>query len=242
MSDFFDIYTLIYLVIAVVILLRLRSVLGRRTGHERRPFDPYSESGNLNNSTPPEKSAEQTDDKVVPLPPRGAAKRGSTPVENDWGEFAKRGSPRAKAFDSFLAFDPHFDPRSFVDGARAAYEMIVNGYAKGDRKTLKPLLSSDVYAGFEDAITAREKKGETVESEFVSIDKSEIENAVLKDTMAHITVRFLSKLVSVTRDKSGKVIEGDQSKVRSMTDVWTFARDLTSPNPNWKVVATEAAE
>ena len=238
MSDFFDIYTLIYLVIAVVILMRLRSVLGRRTGHERRPFDPYSESGGLNGSA----TSDKNDEKVVPLPRRGSASRRTGTREHNWGEFAEQGSAQAKAFDSFLEVDPHFDPRGFVDGASAAYEMIVNGYASGDRKTLKPLLSDEVYAGFEDAIEDREKRGETVESKFVSIDKADIEKAVLKKPVAHITVRFLSKLVSATRDKSGKVIDGDPSKVRSMTDVWTFARDLTSSNPNWKVVATEAAD
>ncbi len=236
MNEFFDLYTLIYLVIAVVIFMRLRRVLGRRTGQERRPFDPYSETGNGDSTQ------DSDSDKVVPLPRPSGVKPGSPASPANWGEFAKPESPMAKAFDAFSKIDPTFEPRSFNEGARSAYEMIVTGFAAGDKKTLEPLLSKDVYEGFAAAISDREKRGETVESEFVSVDKVEIDNATLKKKVAHISVCFISKLISVTKDKDGKVVDGDSAKVRSMTDIWTFARDLTSPNPNWKVVATEAAE
>lgn len=242
MNEIFDVYTLIYLVIAVLIFMRLKRALGRRTGHERRPFDPYSKQKKLDEGE--RQDAQSSNENVVPLPsPNGKAKaqeRKTAKTATNWGEFAKPGSPEAKTFDAIVAIDPYFDPREFVDGARAAYEMIVTGFAAGDRKTLKPLLSTEVYDGFADAIKAREKKGETVESKFVSIDKAEIDGAELKKNVAHITVRFVSKLISVTRDKAGEVVDGDQAKIRSMTDVWTFARDVTSSNPNWRVVATEA--
>ena len=120
--------------------------------------------------------------------------------------------------------------------------MIVLAYAEGDRRTLKNLLSRDVYEGFEAAIRERENKGETVESRFVSIDKSDITAAELRGRTAQITVRFVSQLVSVTRDKSGTVIEGNPDKVTVVTDVWTFDRDLSSRDPNWKLVATEAGQ
>ncbi len=129
-----------------------------------------------------------------------------------------------------------------MTGARAAYEMIVNAFAEGDRRTLKNLLSREVYDGFETAITEREKRGETVESRFVSIDNAEITAAEMRQRTAQFTVRFQSKLVSVTRDKNGNVIDGNADKVTDVTDVWTFARDLSSRDPNWKLVATEAGQ
>jgi len=120
--------------------------------------------------------------------------------------------------------------------------MIVNAYAEGDRRTLKSLLSREVYEGFEGAITEREKRGETVESHFVSIDEAEITGAELQKRTAQVTLRFLSKLITATRDKDGKVIDGNAEKVSDVTDIWTFARDVTSRDPNWKLVATEAGQ
>ena len=129
--------------------------------------------------------------------------------------------------DAIAAADSNFDGKHFLTGARAAYEMIVNAYAEGDRRTLKNLLAREVYDGFESAIAEREKRGETVESRFVSIDNADITAAELRGRNAQVTVRFQSKLVSVTRDKDGKVIDGNAEKVTDITDVWTFARDVS---------------
>ena len=134
------------------------------------------------------------------------------------------------------------DIQHFIAGARAAYEMIVNAFAAGDRRALKGLLSREVYEGFEAAIREREAKGETVESKFVSLDNAEITGAELRGNTAQITVRFVSQLISVTRDRSGNAVEGSPDKITEVTDVWTFARDLTSRDPNWKLVATEAGQ
>ena len=120
--------------------------------------------------------------------------------------------------------------------------MIVNAFAEGDRRTLKNLLSREVYDGFESAISEREKRGETVENRFVSIDNAEITAAELRGRIAQLTVRFQSKLVTATRDKDGNVTDGNAEKVTDVTDVWTFARDLSSRDPNWKLVATEAGQ
>ncbi len=119
--------------------------------------------------------------------------------------------------------------------------MIVTAFAEGDRKALKQLLSRDVFDGFVTAITERETSGETIEFKFVGIDKAEITAAALKGPTAQITVRFLSKLVSATRDKAGAVVDGDPTHVGDVTDVWTFrARDPLPHDPNWKLVATES--
>lgn len=235
MSGFFDFYTILFLVLAVVIFLRLRSVLGRRTGNERPPYDPYS-GAKGNGATP--------SDKVVNLPQRGgdASPRAEAAANDDFGDIAPQGSELAKGLSALRAGDATFDPKAFLAGARSAYEMIVSAYAEGDRKALKNLLNREVYDGFVGAIAERESRGETVMSNFVSIDTAEITDAGLRGRTAHVTVRFVSQLVSATSDKDGNVIQGDPNAVTEVTDIWTFARDLGSRDPNWKLVATESAE
>jgi predicted lipid-binding transport protein (Tim44 family) len=235
MRDVFDIYTIIFLALAVFIFLRLRSVLGQRTGRERPPYDPYT------SAREPVRQGEN----VVALPnrpPEAAAPKTAEPVEagERWKGLAEPGSSVAKGLDAIAAASPDFDGKHFLTGARAAYEMIVSAFAEGDRRTLRNLLSREVYDGFESAINQRESRGDTVESRFVSIDNAEIRTAELRGRNAQVTVRFQSKLVSVTRDKAGNVTDGNAEKVTDVTDVWTFARDVTSRDPNWKLVATEA--
>jgi predicted lipid-binding transport protein (Tim44 family) len=244
MSGFVDIYSIIFLVIAVVVFLRLRNVLGRRTGSERPPFDPYSRRDTL-----PKTAGDQTSDKVINLPPRRPAQAGPTATaelapgaEARIKSIAPEGTPLSDGLKAVVALDRTFDPAEFIAGAKIAYEMIVTAYAEGDRKTLKQLLSREVYDGFVNAITEREGRGETIEFKFVGIDKVDITGASGKGTMAQVTVRFLSKLVSATHDKAGAVVDGDPTHVGDVTDVWTFARDTTSRDPNWKLVATESVE
>jgi predicted lipid-binding transport protein (Tim44 family) len=238
MQDVFDIYTIIFLALAVFIFLRLRSVLGQRTGRERPPYDPYAAREPVRPAT----------ENVVALPNRkpesAAVQAPAAPVEpaERWKGVAEPGSTLATGLDAVLAATPDFDAKHFLTGGRAAYEMIVNAYAEGDRRTLKNLLSREVYDGFEAAINDREKRGDTVESRFVSIDNAEITAAEVRNRNVQVTVRFQSKLVSVTRDKAGAVIDGNAEKVTDVTDVWTFARDVSSRDPNWKLVATEAGQ
>ena len=123
-----------------------------------------------------------------------------------------------------------------------AYEMIVMAYADGDRKTLKNLLSREVYDGFVAAIADREAKSEKIQSSFVGIDKADIVSAEMKGSEAHVTLRIVSELISATRNKAGEVIDGDPETVAEVKDVWTFARDTRSRDPNWKLVATEAED
>ena len=234
----FDIYTIIFLALAVFIFLRLRSVLGQRTGRERPPYDPYS---------PRDAVRSPATDKVVTLPPRPAetAPRPAevaTPTPDRWKDLAESGSNVAAGLDAIVAADPSFDAKHFISGARTAYEMIVTSFAEGDRRQLRGLLSREVFDGFDTVITERENRGETTETRFVSIDGSTITAADLRGRTAQITVRFVSKLISVTRDRSGAVVDGNAERVTDVTDVWTFARDLSSRDPNWKVVATEAGQ
>jgi predicted lipid-binding transport protein (Tim44 family) len=232
----FDIYTIIFLALAVFIFLRLRSVLGQRTGRERPPYDPYSARDAVRSPT---------GENVVTLPrPAEAPPKPVIDVApaDRWKDVAEAGSAAATGLDAIAAQDPSFDPKHFLTGARAAYEMIVTAYAQGDRRNLKSLLSREVFDGFDSAIKQRESRGETAETRFVSIDKSDITGAEVKAKTAQVTVRFVSQLVSVTRDRGGNVIDGNPDKVTDVTDVWTFARDLSSRDPNWKLVATEAGQ
>ncbi len=230
----FDIYTIIFLALAIFIFIRLRSVLGQRTGRERPPYDPYSTRD----------ARAPLGEKVVTLPTRNAesVSRPAEPVQDRWKGIAADGSAVAGGLDAIAAADRSFDAVSFVAGARQAYEMIVNAFATGDRKSLKNLLSRDVYDGFETAIRDRESKGETIENKFVSLDNADIISAELRNNTAQVTVQFVSQLISATRDKAGNVIDGSPDKVTEVTDVWTFARDVTARDPNWKLVATEAGQ
>ena len=235
----FDIYTIIFLALAVFIFFRLRSVLGQRTGRERPPYDPYSARDAVRSPA---------NDKIVTLPQRPAEPavnrlaEPAPPPADRWKDVAESGSSVAAGLDAIAAADPSFDAKHFITGARAAYEMIVTAFAEGDRRQLRSLLSREVYDGFDAAIGERESRGETAETRFVSIDGSTITAAELRARTAQLTVRFVSKLISVTRGRTGNVIDGNAEKVTDVTDVWTFAREVSFRDPNWKVVATEAGQ
>ena len=214
----FDIVLVIALIIAVVVFLQLRSVLGKRTGFERPPFDPYSRQA--------EKAEEKESDNVIALP-----------------------KPEARAADDFSDIDkiaPEDSDlnkgNSFLDGARVAYEMVVTAFAKGDKKTLKTLLSDEVYAGFSVAIDERDKKGENVKFTFVGIDKIEIIDASCEADIAQLTIRVESEIISATYDDSQKLIDGDPQTIAEIKDIWTFARNVKSRDPNWKIIGTEDGE
>lgn len=229
--EFFDFGTIFFLIAAVVIFFQLRSVLGRRTGNERPPFDPYT--ANRTREKDPAKA-----ENVVSLP----RKRNGNDNEDAYvaiDAIAKPGTDVNRGLRAIKDADSSFDPKAFVEGAKMAYEMIVMAYADGDRKTLKNLLSREVYDGFVAAIADRETRSEKIQSSFVGIDKIDIVAAEMKGSEAHVTLRIVSELISATKNKAGEVIDGDLDTVAEVKDVWTFARDARSKDPNWKLVATE---
>lgn len=231
MSGFFDVYSIIFLIIAVVIFMRLGSVLGRRTGNEPSPYETRVK-------TPP---AGARNDNVVALPPR---ERSAQPSETrDLEPLAQYAAPGSSVHDGLVAIakaDPSFDPEHFMSGAKAAYEMIVTAFAQGDQQTLKNLLAPEVFEGFVAAIADREKKEQKAELTFVGIEEVKVGNAELDGKLARISLRFVAELISATRDKDGKVVEGDPTEVQTIRDAWTFARDVGSRDPNWKLIATES--
>jgi predicted lipid-binding transport protein (Tim44 family) len=231
-----DIYTIIFLALAVFIFLRLRNVLGQRTGSERPPYDRAAR--NVVQGGP------DTNSNVVPIPGTVidqapmAPTADVTPQTDRWKGIAESGTALAQGLDAIVAQDSSFDPRHFISGARSAYEMIVLAFANGDRRSLKDLLSGEVYDSFDAAIKDRERQDLKTETRFVSIDKAEIVSAEARDRAAQLTVRFVSQMISVTRDKAGAIVDGNPDKVADITDVWTFARDPSSRDPNWKLVGT----
>jgi predicted lipid-binding transport protein (Tim44 family) len=149
-------------------------------------------------------------------------------------------SPVGQALQRIRAADPSFDPHRFVDGAEGAFRMIVGAFAAGDRETLRALLSDETFAGFEQAIAAREAAGQRQRTEIRGVQELAIEAADLRGNVADVTVRFVTDQVSVTTGRGGEVVAGAEA-VAELTDVWTFQRDLTSGDPTWRLVGTRSA-
>jgi predicted lipid-binding transport protein (Tim44 family) len=241
MQDSFDVTTIIFLALAAFVLWRLRSVLGTKTGHEKPPLDPFSRREAQGSRASPRKEG----DNVVRLPGTQAERTAAATPElspERWKGIAELDSAVGRGLDEIARIEPGFDAQGFVDGAKMAYEMIVTAFAQGDRKALKGLLSRDVYEGFERAIVEREKRGEKAETTFVSIDRADVTGVEVRNRVAQVTMRFVSKLITATRDAAGNVIDGSPDAVVDVTDVWTFARTLGTRDPNWQLVATEAGQ
>jgi predicted lipid-binding transport protein (Tim44 family) len=239
MHEPLDITTIIFALLAVFVVWKLRSVLGTRTGHEKqrdRSFSPRAEEA-ARQAVP--------GGNVIRLPGApvsdAAVTAQPTPDADRWKDLVEPDSRAIPGLEAIAAAEPGFDARGFLAGAKSAYEMIVTAFAKGDRATLRRLLADDVHESFTQAITDREARGERVEMTFVSLEKVTIDDAQVKGTLAQITVRFLSKLITATYDKAGAVVDGDPERVVDMTDIWTFAREIGARDPNWRLVATETA-
>tara|TARA_R110000868_G_scaffold147244_10_gene368584 strand:+ start:3127 stop:3867 length:741 start_codon:yes stop_codon:yes gene_type:complete len=242
MGEASSLLNLILLAVAVVVFLKLRSVLGRRTGDERPPFDPFSSD---------DKATNGDSDKVVQLPrahrPKVDEDESSFDaypqtepyvVKDRWAGLAPQGSPLAETLTEIALADRYFDAKDFVTGAKAAYEMIVTAFAKGERETLKPLLDAHVFKSFDGVIADRQSRGETIDQTFIGITKTELQGAELVGHRARLTLRFVSELTACTKNGEGAVIEGDPVTIRKVTDIWTFERDVTASDPNWRLVAT----
>jgi predicted lipid-binding transport protein (Tim44 family) len=238
MHEPLDITTIIFALLAVFVVWKLRSVLGTRTGNEKqrdRTFSPR----------PEEARQPLPGGNVIRLPGAPVADAGPAappqPAADRWKDIVEPDSRAIPGLDAIAAAEPSFDARAFLAGGKSAYEMIVIAFAKGDRGTLRRLLADDVYESFSHAIGDREARGDRVDMTFVSLEKVAIDDAQVKGSAAQITVRFLSKLITATYDKAGAVIDGSPERVVDMTDIWTFARELGSRDPNWRLVATETA-
>jgi predicted lipid-binding transport protein (Tim44 family) len=211
--------------VAAFLGLRLYSVLGKRTGHEQEPVLP------------------RADDRPVPGPARVPDLGDSSPAsDSPAAASAMVFDPSAEAgIKALLAADRSFDAGRFVNGAEAAYRMILEAFWAGDRDTLKDLCDSDTYAAFDLAISAREERGETLDNRVVRIDSARIVAADVTRGTARITVAYTADIVAVTRGKEGAVVAGSMRDAVETHDRWTFVRDIASNDPNWKLDETESA-
>ena len=262
MSDGFQFYDIIFFaLIAIFIILRLRGVLGRRTGQQRqRHPDRFART---ETEKPAEEDQAQGQGEIVHLPDRSrpareapqdvtpedvsaedmasesaaprpirAARKEAAPDQDD-----AMGGLRA-GLEQIRRADHEFSPRRFVTGSQAAFEMVVEAFANGDTATLRPLLGDDVYDEFAAAIRDRLAEGHAQETTIVALDAAEIISAEMRASTARVTMKFVSQQINVVRDKDGEEVGGDPSLTERVTDIWTFARNTRSYDPNWALIET----
>ncbi|HCZ00808.1 MAG: preprotein translocase subunit Tim44 [Rhodobacterales bacterium RIFCSPHIGHO2_02_FULL_62_130] len=204
--------------VAVFLILKLRSVLGTREGFEKPP---------------------------VPLEElRAKPKRNFEVIEGgpdrDITDHVPEGSESAKALAAMKQAEPAFNVSEFLKGARGAYEMILMAFERGDIEAIRPFLGDEVEASFTQAISARERAGQTVEANFLGTREITIAEAEFDHVSrsAEITVRFLGELNHTVRDKSGQIVEGGPNEIKRQRDAWVFSRRMGVQDPNWQLVAT----
>ncbi|WP_149539025.1 Tim44/TimA family putative adaptor protein [Siccirubricoccus phaeus] len=227
MGGGFPIELILFAMIAAFLVLRLRSVLGRRTGFERPPA-PEARNGNYDPRGG--RVLEGEAQEVRPAAPQGEAAKRVVPDPR---------TPPGQALARIAAADRNFQPERFLDGAESAFRMVIQAFATGDRQTLRALLSDETYGGFEQAITTREQAGEQQRTELRAVHELAIEEADLRGSVADVTVRFVTDQINMTVGRGGEVVAGSDA-ITELTDLWTFQRDLTSADPTWKLVATRS--
>jgi predicted lipid-binding transport protein (Tim44 family) len=223
---------LIYIVIAVVLVIWLRNTIGSKNGSERDRSDIIEHIRER-------QQAQMSPDKgqTINLPPDGLSP--PTPPTNPLdGISIEGGADTASEVMDFMRSSPDFDPKSFINGAKDAFPMIVESFAKGDLKTLKMLLSDGVYTNFESAIEDRKTKGETLITDVHAVKDCKIMGLKKIDRMAYIKLRFLADESIAVRDREGNIIHGHPDKIIAMNDVWTFGRDTRSKDPTWYLFET----
>ncbi|NKX45088.1 Tim44/TimA family putative adaptor protein [Roseicyclus persicicus] len=206
--------------IAIFLILRLRSVLGTREGFEKPPVAPTSAS----------RAERRRDFEVIEGGP-----------DRDITDHVEDGSDSAKALAAMKLAEPGFTVSEFLGGARGAYEMILMAFENGDVDELRPFLAADVMETFESVIRQREAQGLRIDASFIGIRELALESARFDrgTGVGEVTVRFVGELTSVVRNADGQVVEGDPNEIKRQRDVWTFARKMGAPDPNWELVATD---
>jgi len=229
--------------VAVFLILRLRSVLGKRTGNDRPPArDPFTPPAPPT-ATPRvgDAPANQGNDNVVSLPTANApAPRQSSATSGPGGIRATVMPTATAGVAAIRAADPSFEPIGFTGGARAAFTAIVEAFAKGDIAALRGLLDGPTFSSFEAAIRGRVERKEKAETTLIGFEASDVAAAELQGTNASVTVRFVSEQINVLRNADGQIIDGNPNEVQKVIDLWTFRRDTKSSDPNWLLVKTES--
>ncbi len=235
MGDGFPLIDIVlFAMVAAFLFLRLRSVLGRRTGQERQRPNPLMQRAPEQRPDPGARGETRVDPRtnvVRPLPPRAEPARPATPLVGN-------ATPLATGLAEIKLADPSFHEDTFLGGARVAFEMIIEAYARGDLATLRPLLADDVYEQFASAIRARETAGETLETTLSGIRILDVIEARMEGRTAVVTVKVVSDQINLLRDRAGTVVDGDAAKATEVVDLWTFSRNTRARDPNWALIAT----
>ena len=223
-----DLPTVIFALVALFVAYKLRSVLGMRSDSERPTGGLLAPLRRAPGPPPP----------VAPVDAAATGVSPAAPAADRWKGVADPDTWRG--LDAIAAADNSFTSEGFLSGARAAYEMIVHAFAAGDSATLRGLMAPEAFANFDNAIRARAAAGHIMSTTVVSIDDATIAAAQFDGTNALVTVRFASKLASVTRDGAGTVVDGSPTEVADHLDLWTFVRDVRTRDPNWRLTATQS--
>lgn len=254
MESQIDLFTLLSMIVALIAVLKLRNVLGRRSDTDNERLERRAREAKIRNAgSLPTGGGVGSSDNVISIPRRETETQSlettsapsSAEVEEKLRSYARGDDKIYNGFEEIRKIDTNFEPEGFITGAKQAYEIIVTAFGEGNRKALKDLLSDEVSDAFSHSITEREKRGEQVEQKFVGINKADILEAGVRQGLASITVRFVSQLITATRTKAGELIAGDPTKISDVTDIWTFQRDISSErarsNPNWRLISTQEA-
>jgi len=210
---FFDI--IIFAMLAGYLVFQLRRVLGRKTGAEKQQENKVSR-----NQEPPD------NDNVISLLP-------------DANSDSSEEAGPVSGVTMLRQLDPSFNEQEFITGSKSAFSWIVSAFASGNGDDLKPLLSANLFSSFNDVIDKRTDAGENLETNIVSIKSSQIDNVTIDGDSVSITVEFVSDQIKVLRDSNEAIIDGDPDIIESLTDLWTFNRNIKSSNPNWILIKTE---
>ena len=226
MNTFLTLDLIFFILVAVFLIIRLRSVLGRRTGNEKRPKDIFMYQD----------TTLGTDKKKI-LDGNQSIK---SKFHNKLSTEKENNLNKNTALEKIYYIDKSFSPKKFLSGAKIAFKTIIQSYAKGEINKIKHLLSTNVFSIFSKEIKSRTRKKYILEHTLVSIKSADIENANFKSSIADIVVKFISEQVNLLKNEKGKILKGNDEYIENHTNYWTFSKDLKSSNPNWKLVVTKA--
>ena len=215
-----------FLLVAIFLIIRLRSVLGRRTGNEKKPKDIFTYQDSI---LEPDKK------KVLEVKESIKRKNSLSLPEKKISNLKK-----STGLERIFYFDKNFSPKKFLKGAKIAFKSIIETYAKGEISKIKNLLSSNVFSAFSREIKSRVQKKHSLEHTLISLKSADIEKIYVKSSIADIVVKFVSEQVNLLKNKKGKILSGNDEYIENHIDYWTFSKDLKSTNPNWKLVVTKS--
>ena len=215
-----------FLLVAVFLIVRLRSVLGRRTGNEKKSKDIFTYQDSI--LEPDKKKVLEQKTSLKRKLSVGLPEKKLNNLKSD------------KGLEKIFYFDKNFSTKKFLEGAKIAFQSIIKTYAKGEINKIKNLLSNNVFSAFSNEIKSRAKKKHSLEHTLISLKSADIEKINVRSSIADIVVKFASEQVNLLKNEKGKILSGNDEYIENHTDYWTFSKDLKSSNPNWRLIVTKS--